>query len=248
MNILLINPNTSVEITEKLSNAALRVKSADTNLICETARYGVPYISTRSEALIGGTAMMEILAEKHDLIDAAIVAAFGDPGLGAARELFDVPVIGLAEAGMLTACMLGGRFSIVSFSETLRPWYLECVAWHRLEARCASVRTLTGGFQSIGNVQEEKEDLLVALAQAAITEDDADVIVLAGAPLAGLAQKVQGRIPVPVVDCAEAAMAQAETLARLNVRAPIEGSFRRPVAKPTVGMTSALAERIAGAR
>ena len=57
------------------------------------------------------------------------MAAFGDPGLGGAREMMEQPVVGLAEASMLTACMCwGGGFSIVSFSrDACRPWFAECV-------------------------------------------------------------------------------------------------------------------------
>ncbi|MCB1401479.1 MAG: hydrogenase expression protein HupH, partial [Rhodobacteraceae bacterium] len=92
---------------------------------------------------------------------------------------------------------------------------------------------------------EEKEELLVDLAKQAVFEDEADVVVLAGAPLSGLAAKVRDRIPVPVVDCAEAAMKQAEALASLRPRAPEAGSFRRPAPKPSIGVSQRLADRIA---
>jgi hypothetical protein len=90
------------------------------------------------------------------------------PGLGGAREPFPLPVVGLAEAGMLTACMLGRRFAIVSFARTLGPWYQECMEWHGLAGRCAGIRLLEGDFRSISDVQEEKENLLVALAKRAV--------------------------------------------------------------------------------
>lgn len=244
MRILLINPNTTAALTERLEQAARSVKSEGTELVTMTAAAGVPYISTRTEALVGGLQTLEILAEQHDKFDAAIVAAFGDPGLGAARELFDIPVVGLAEAGMLTACMLGGRFAIVTFAQALGPWYRECVAWHRMESRCAGVFMLDGAFKSISDVQEEKEAALVDLANRAIAESDADVVVLAGAPLAGLAQTVAGRIPVPVVDCAQAAMKQAEGLAAMRPRGAEAGSFRRPAPKESHGLSEALAARI----
>lgn len=75
---------------------------------------------------------MEMLAERQGQFDAAIIAAFGDPGLFAARELFDAPVIGMSEAAMLTALMLGKRFGIVSFTTQMGPWYTECVEGHGL--------------------------------------------------------------------------------------------------------------------
>lgn len=245
MRILMINPNTSTGVTDRLEAASRGVMSSATQLDAVTAQTGVPYISTRTESVIGGMAVLEILAERHQDYDAAIVAAFGDPGLGAARELFDLPVVGLAEAGMLTACMLGGKFAIVTFASALGPWYEECVAWHRLEARCAGVRTLDEAFSSIDDVQVDKEDALVDLANRAIGENKADVIVMAGAPLAGLASKVRDRIPVPVVDCAEAAVRQAETLAALRPRPPERGTFRRPSPKESIGLPAGLAARIA---
>ena len=247
MKILLLNPNTSQGLTDLLADAARRAAAPGTEIVPVTASFGVPYISTRSEALVGGLAALEILAERHGEVDGAILAAFGDPGLGAARELFDIPVVGLAEAGMLTACMLGGRFAIITFAQALEPWYEECVRWHRLEARCAGVRALEGAFRSITEVQSEKEDLLVDLASRAVREDGADVVVLAGAPLAGLARAVHGRIPIPVVDCAQAAIKQVEALVALGAAAPREGSFRRPAPKPSQGLAAKLAERIGGA-
>jgi Asp/Glu/hydantoin racemase len=245
MKILLINPNTSDALTDLLTRAARSVLPEGATLDSVTAPRGVPYISTRTEAVFGGVSVLEILAERHHDYDAAIVAAFGDPGLGAARELFDIPVVGLAEAGMLTACMLGGRFSIVTFARALGPWYRECVDWHGLQARCAGIRMLDGAFRSISEVQAEKADLLVDLAMRAVEEDGADVIVLAGAPLAGLAPEVRERIPVPVVDCAQAALRQATTLAALRPVGARCGSFARPAAKPSVGLSEALASRIA---
>lgn len=245
MRILMINPNTSEAITQRLATAARATMAEGTVLDTATAPYGVPYISTRTEAVIGGMALLEILAERHQDYDAAIVAAFGDPGLGAARELFDIPVVGLAEAGMLTACMLGGRFAIVTFATALGPWYNECVAWHGLESRCAGVHMLNGSFKSIDDVQEEKSELLVDLCNSVADKGEADAIVLAGAPLSGFAGIVRDRISVPLVDCAQAAIGQAETLARLRPTAASKGSFRRPAAKASKGLSDALSARIA---
>ena len=177
MRILMLNPNTSTGVTDLIMAAAKPAAAPGTELIPATAPRGVPYIATRAEAVLGGAMALEILAELHTQVDAAVIAAFADPGLGGARELFPIPVIGLAEAGMLTACMLGGRFSIVTFAAALEPWYRECVAWHGLEKRCASIRTLDGAFRGISSVQEEKADLLVGLANRAVEEDQADVVL-----------------------------------------------------------------------
>lgn len=245
MRILLLNPNTSQSITDILAAAAIPAAAQGTEIVPVTAPRGVPYISSRAEAQIGGAIALEMLAERAGTYDAAIIAAFGDPGLFAARELFDVPVIGMSEAAMLTACMLGKRFGIVTFAAAMEAWYRDCVEHHGLSGRCAGIRCLEGGFNSIDDVQDEKESALIALANKSVSLDDAEVIILAGAPLSGLAAKVADRIPVPLVDQAAAAVKQAEALVTLKPRKAVEGGYRRPGAKPSTGLAAALAARIA---
>lgn len=245
MRLLLLNPNTSQSVTDRISAAAHEAAAPGTELVPLTAARGVPYIATRAEAVIGGAVALEMLAEHHANVDAAIIAAFGDPGLGGARELFPIPVVGLAEAGMLTACMLGRNFGIVTFAQALGPWYEECVAWHGLDERCAGVRTLDGSFQSIDDVSHEKEDLLIELALRSVEENGADVILLAGAPLAGLASRVRERIPVPVIDCVGAAVKQAEALVALQPRKASAGTYRRPPPKTSSGLPESLSKWIA---
>jgi Asp/Glu/hydantoin racemase len=245
MKILVANPNISTGVTDKLVASGKRVASAGTELIAMTAPRGVPYIATRAEAAIGSAVFLEMLAEKRGAVDAAVCAAFGDPGLGGARELFDFPVVGMAEAAMLVACTLGRSFGIVSFSRSLEPWFAEIVAWHGLSGRCAAIRTLDEAFTSIDEVQEEKEQVLVELANRTVANDQADVIILAGAPLAGLANKIRERVPVPLVDGIQAAVTMAEGLVRLNPRKATAGTFRRPGPKDSKGLASALADVIA---
>jgi allantoin racemase len=244
MRVLLLNPNTTEAITDRLVAAAAAAKGADTTIIPATAPRGVPYISSRAEAQIAGAIVLDMLAERQGTYDAAIVAAFGDPGLTAARELFDRPIVGMSEAAMLTACMLGRRFGIVTFAAAMGPWYEECVEMHGLTGRCAGVRCLDGALSSITDVHAEKEEALVALARCSVEEDGADVIILAGAPLAGMAASVADRIPVPLVDQAQAAIRQAETLAKLAPRKATAGRFRRPGPKQSTGLPEALARRL----
>jgi allantoin racemase len=245
MKILVANPNTSAGVTERLVASGRLVASSGTDLLPMTASYGVPYIATRAEAAIGAAAALDMLAERRGTVDAAIVAAFGDPGLGGARELFDFPVVGMAEAAMLVACTLGRRFGIVSFSRSLEPWFAEIVAWHGMAQRCASIRTLDEAFRSIDEVQEDKEAALVELALGTVKHDGADVVILAGAPLAGLASKIKDRVPVPLIDGIQAAVVMAEGLVRMSPRKAIAGTYRRPAPKESKGLSTALADVIA---
>ena len=241
MKILLANPNTSQSVTDQIAaSRARQAAAAGTQILAVTATAGVPYIASRAEAVIAGRTTLELMAEHAPGCDAAIVAAFGDPGLGGARELLSIPVVGLAEASMLTACMLGRRFSIVTFSESLEAWYRECVEYHGLMSRFASIRCADGSFSDISTVSLEKEAPLLALCDRVIREDGADVIILGGAPLAGMAASVRERVTVPLIDGVAAAVSQAQALASLRLRKATAGSYRRPVAKPMTGLSDEL--------
>jgi Asp/Glu/hydantoin racemase len=89
------------------------------------------------------------------------------------------------------------------------------------------------------------EQLLIDLALEAVELDDADVIVLAGAPLSGLATKVRDRLPVPLVDCAAAAVKMAEGLVGLRLRKATAGGFRHPGPRDSRGLDEHLARRLA---
>jgi Asp/Glu/hydantoin racemase len=93
MRILLINPNMTVGMTEKMTEIARSHAGDGVEIVPLTATRGFPYIASRAEAQIAGALVLEMIAAHRDEVDAVIIAAFGDPGLAGARELFDLPVL-----------------------------------------------------------------------------------------------------------------------------------------------------------
>ena len=240
MKLLLINPNISDSVSALIRSEAERSASPDTHIEVLTAPFGVAYIETRFEAMIGSYAAAQLAAEHHAHYDAVVVAAFGDPGLTALREVLPIPVIGLTDAALASACLLGQRISIIAISQRIQAWYREVVESYGLGSRLASIRALDRPLASIGAVQDEHAQALQALAERAVDEDGADVIVLAGAPLAGLARLLKGRLPVPVVDGVSSAVRQAETLVTLQPGMAQRGSFSPPPEKPNRGLPPAI--------
>lgn len=246
MKLLLINPNISDSVSELIRAEAQRSASPGTEIEVLTAPFGVAYIETRFEALIGAYAAAQLAAEHHARCDAIVVAAFGDPGLGGLREAIGVPVTGLTEAALASAHLLGHRISIIAISQRIQAWYREVVDSYGFGGRLASIRALDRPLSGIGAVQDEHAQALKALAERAVDEDGADVIVLAGAPLAGLARSLQGQLPVPVVDGVSSAVRHAETLVALRPGQAQRGSFAPPPMKPNRGLPPAIASLLAG--
>lgn len=245
MRLLLVNPNMTEAMTRDMTAIARRVAGDIAEVIPLTATRGFPYIASRAEAQIAGGIALEMIAENLKGIDAIIMAAFGDPGLRGARELFDIPVVGMAEAAMMSASMLGERFSIVTFSPVMRRWYLDCVADSGLLQRCTGVRTPPDHPLDVSGLRERLRTELIDLSRRAALEDGADVIILGGAPLAGLATEIADGVPALVVDPVAAATAQAIALTQVASRKSFAMRACKPVAKASTGLGLALRQIVA---
>lgn len=241
MRLLIINPNISQSITDLIEAEARRTASSSTKIEMATARSGVAYIETRFEALLGGHAAATIAGEKLGKYDAVLIAAFGDPGLLALKEVLDVPVVGMTEAALMTAAQLGQRISIIAISHRITSWYRECVAQNGMLDRLASIRYLDRKIDNPGTVQQAHAIRLLELCNLAVEADGADVIILAGAPLAGLARTLIGQLPLPVVDGVSCGVMQAQVLHRLKSGQATRGSFCRPPMKPNQGLDTGIA-------
>src|SRR5690606_837931 len=112
MRLLMINPNTSQEITDLVVSSARRVASPSTEIIGATGRFGARYIVSRAGAAIAGHATLDAYAAHGAGADVIALSCFGDPGLQGLRELATQPVIGMAEAACHQAAADGRRFAI----------------------------------------------------------------------------------------------------------------------------------------
>lgn len=231
MKLLIINPNISESVTALIEKEARIAAAPGTEITMLTAPMGVAYIETRFEAMIAAYAVAELAAEHAHRHDAVILAAFGDPGLEGLREALDIPVLGMTESALMSACMLGKRFSIIAISRRITAWYRDMVERNGLIDRLASIRCLDEPLRDIGSVQDDHAARLQALCEAAVQEDGADVLIIAGAPLAGLARSIKHQLPVPAVDGVSSAVNHAQSLVSLAPVPARAGSFAKPPRK-----------------
>ena len=101
MKLLVVNPNTTVAVTELLARRIGAAVGAAVEVEAITARFGAAYIASEASYVVAAHAALEACIEHcnaHGRPDAIIVGCFGDPGVFALREALALPVIGLAEA------------------------------------------------------------------------------------------------------------------------------------------------------
>ncbi|MFW9788799.1 MAG: aspartate/glutamate racemase family protein [Candidatus Thorarchaeota archaeon] len=106
-------PEEEIKRRESVANALAR---KGTEVAVKEVGKGALSIESEIEAYMSIGPMLEWLfnIRKDNKFDAIIIGCAGDPGLGAARELMDVPVIGPAESAYHIACMVADRFSVIS--------------------------------------------------------------------------------------------------------------------------------------
>ena len=210
--ILVVNSNTTDAVTARIAFTAVAACPGGIMVHTISAPFGLPLIVTRADWLVAGPATLAALAAHQGEYDAAVIACFGDPGLDAAKELLGVPVLGISEAAFHAASMLGRRFGVVSFTAALKPMFEDCLDHHGLRGRCAGFRMGPSFSGDPGTVAEERQALLLDLVRQSVELDGADVVILAGGPLAGVAAQLQPQVAVPLVDGTVAAIRLAAAL------------------------------------
>lgn len=151
---------------------------------------------------------------------AVCINSMSDSGLHALRSRLSIPVVGPGQACMLTACMLGDKFSILTMWDRWRPLYKKVVTEQGLEHRLASVRSI-----DIRPDTEElltgKEDIvfgaLLEEGKAAIKHDGADVLILGSTTMHQSHEYLQSQLPVPVLNPGLVALKCCEILLELGL-------------------------------
>lgn len=241
MKILIANPNTSQRMTDIMVEEAKQFCREDTQVVGLAARFGVPYIATRSEVSIAGYALLELLAAEYKNYDAVVIGAFCHSLVAAAKELLPIPVIGIAEASMRSAMFWGNRVSIIGIGTHERGANEEIVSELNMDASVASINILPLSGTELAADQMRADREVIKLGLSAIDKNYADVLVLGGAAFSGMAQRVREHLPVPVISPVPYAITLAETAVLTGWRKPNRGTFAPPGLKQLDGVSSDLA-------
>ena len=244
MRLLLINPNTTDSITTLMKERARRLVGPGVEVRAATGRFGARYIASRAAAAIAAYAALEAFAEHAEGCDGVLLACFGDPGLLALKEISAVPVVGMAEASCHLACLFGRQFSIVTGGERWGPMLHELVASLGLSSRLASIRTVAPTGAEIAADPERALAILAESCRACALEDGAEAVILGGAGLAGLAERIAPQVQVPVICSLEAGLRAAVAAAGLHAAKPTSGSLAATPTVASVGLSPALARML----
>src|SRR4051794_8850066 len=98
--LLVVNPNTSAEVTARFVAEARAVAPPGTVIEGVTGSFGAAIVTTHAENAIAGHAMLDLLAHHAAGHDAVILAISFDTALAAAGDVLDIPVVGITRSAL----------------------------------------------------------------------------------------------------------------------------------------------------
>jgi allantoin racemase len=193
---------------------------------------------------VSAHALVDLLAEEGPGHDAVVVGMSLDTGLWAARELLEVPVVGMTEAALLCACAMAPRFGLVVLGRNNAQPFRELVESYGLAGRLAGIVALEVTPEDRLRDAEALHGPVVDAAKRLMEQAGAEAVILAGAVMVGLPRALESRLPVPLVEGIACGVLLAEALVRLGASKAQSGSLRAPTKRDVLNLGSALTERL----
>ena len=209
MTIYVINPNSSVHVTEGIDAAIDPIRRiAPVPVSCLTLKEGPAGIET--QAHIDGVVrpLLDLTDTLKADASAFVVACFSDPGLAALREAQDIPVLGIGESAYVQAMMLGQRFGILSLGRASIQRHIRYLGALGIRDRLAADLPLGLGVLELADAGRT----LARLTEVGLVLRDqfgADVLITGCAGMAPYRSHLEEKTGLPVVDPCQAATAAA---------------------------------------
>jgi allantoin racemase len=234
IRIKVINGNTFEAMTDNIGEVARAAAAPGTEIVAATPRAGPISIESYYDEYLAIPYILEEIVKDEDQFDAFIIACWGDPGVEAAREITGKPVVGIAEASMYVANMLGAKFGVVTVLERVHNLIEHTIAKVGLTPRCASIQCTSLSVIDTEELRDNACMVLEVAGRKAIAEG-AEALALGCAGMSGLDTMLEERLGVPVIDSVAAAVKMAEALVALGKRTSKVKTFQPPEPKQIKG-------------
>lgn len=237
MRINIVNPNTTLSMTEKIAAAARAVAAEGTEIRAVSPAMGPVSIEGYYDEAFCVPGLLEEIGNAEALgFDGHVIACFDDPGLDAARQLARGPVVGIAEAAMHVATLVAGSFTIVTTLARAVPTMEHLARKYGFAHHCRKVRAAEFPVLALEEPGSGARELLRAEIARAVAEDRCEAILLGCAGMADLNAALEAEFRLPVIDGVAAATKLVEALVGLGLQTSKIGAYAPALAKPYTGL------------
>ena len=237
MKILLVNPNTTSSMTDKVGETAKTVAASGTEIIAVNPEYGPVSIEGYYDEVFSIPGLLEEVRKgEASGCDGTVIACFDDTGLDAARCIASGPVVGICEAAMQIASLLANSFSVVTTLRRSIPALEELKVKYGMSMKCNRIRATDVPVLELENPDSEASKLIRGEIQEALDEDRSEAIVLGCAGMADLTSELSKEFGVPVIDGVSAAVKIVESLVAIGLQTSKVNGYAFPRSKQYFGL------------
>ncbi len=240
MKLLLINPNLTQAVTDAVLAAARARATPGTELMAVTGDFGPQVIGSRAENALAHHGVLELVARHAAECDAVVLGVSLDTAIWACRELLDIPVIGMTEAGMLCGMTVATRIGVLTYGTRMGSIYRELIWSYGLGSRLAGVETLTVTPQQTFDEPRVVRAAVLAGSRRLVERDGAEAVLLAGAAMASMADTLQPESLVPLLDGIGCAVSLAQAMVTMKLPKARTGSVSATGGRAVGGVSAAL--------
>lgn len=232
MKILVINPNTTTSMTDKIAACARAAAGPGVDIVARNPVQGPVSIEGHYDEVMALPGLLaEVRRGDDEGMDGCVVACFDDPGLGACREIATGPVVGICEAAMHAAAMIATSFSVVTTLPRSVPIIEELSLRYGMERRCRRVRAVDLPVLALEESKTARARVLAEV-RTALAEDRCEAVILGCAGMADLAAWLTQETGAPVIDGVVAGVRLVEALAGAGLKTSKIGAYAAPRPKP----------------
>lgn len=204
--VLVVNPNSNAAVTVGLAEALAPFRRpGGPEIDCVTLAEGPFGVESARSAAAVVPPLVRLVESRSDAA-AVVIACFSDPGLAAVREVARGPVLGIMEAGVMTALARGDLFGVIAVAEGSIPRHRAAFRRMGVLGRLAGERA--AGLTVAGSAAPEAFDRLRAAGEA-LAADGADTVILGCAGMARHRAALEEALGRPVIEPTQAAVAIA---------------------------------------
>jgi allantoin racemase len=187
--------------------------------------YTIPWVLGYVDEALATVEILRSIEMNQENYDGMIINDFSDTGINAARELADIPVIGIAESSYYMACLLSHRFSIMTSNEKVSPEKDDYIRALGIESRVASIKPTGTRAKELG----DKKKAVIEIGNETVKNSWAEAIILGGGAWAGLGREIQTEVSYPVIEPTATALKMMEVILDLGLKVSKVRKWSKPL-------------------
>lgn len=220
------------EYRKAIENHAKKVLNPGTEIEVYGVDQGTSELHYHYFAFLNTQKILEnLLRAQREGFDAVAIGCGMDPGLEEAKEVLDIPVLSLSETGMLIACMLGRKFTVITHHHLLDRKRIDfLIQRYGLESRSVHSKGIKVDLNVLGRSFKNPKPILTSFKKAikGAIRQGAEVVI-PGCNILNLVA-VQNRFyqvdGVPILDVAGVLMKMTESMVSLKRACGVQISRR----------------------